>query len=172
MTAIPAAYVPREEHPMSGPLIISERSWHYRLYMWVAGLDEAEPKLPKTLCGYFWFVVLTPVAVFGWVLSKAVVTVVERVLGLGAVPATIILSALAASGLTAWGFLNASGLLFSLMMLGIIIGAAALFIVGLILVFELLNRRKRPETTSGARLLLATVIAKKRRICPLIEVRP
>lgn len=53
---------------MSGPLVISTRSWHYRMIKFfcipwpgkwgTASEAEARKGMPKSLCGYFWYVVL------------------------------------------------------------------------------------------------------------------
>jgi hypothetical protein len=50
----------------------------------------------------------------------------------------------------------------------------AMVLVGVVVVFiaDRHTKKSTPDQTSAARLVFATLKAKKRKVCPLIEVRP
>ena len=131
---------------------ISSRSWHYRLLKW-AQHDSVE--MPKTLCGYFWTVVLILVGP---------VLVVLGVLALIALYVGAILES--------WWWMIVGPLLVAV---GLVV--AVLVLVLAVLVGEILSNlyhglRPNQESKghSTARLIGEFIGAKKRRICPLIEV--
>lgn len=159
----------------STPLVVSRDSWHYRLLR----IAYTENELPKTLCGYFWMVVLAPIAILGGFIlyvvehlaKGTVIPLLKRIISWGPIATAIIFSAVTSSVLTAWGLLDWKFLAIAAAFVGgVLIAMIVIRIVG-IAIADHREKKVRPETTSTARLLLAAMKAKKRKICPLIEVR-
>ena len=164
------------------PLVVSRRSWHYRLYhRWREELGA--PGEPKDLCRYFWSVVISaPTLVCIWAgrLVAAIVAPVARVTHLTR-PAKwvgrhfdILWLSVVASAL---GYVLVVALLRDWENAPIVIGIAIGVIVGIFIAVAALavfldwrSAKRRPGSTSTVRLVAAFVAAKKRRICPLIKI--
>lgn len=126
---------------------VKTSSWHYRL--WRAGRESSRSQ-PRDLCRYFWHLflvkILLPLALVGFAL-----------LGLGALALAI------------WGNPAETG---------IIIGGLALIVI-VVLAVALAGRKysqrpmkskKKVEVEKEPSVLLQYLSARKRKLCPLIEV--
>lgn len=136
---------------------VKRTSWHY--WLWKFGRNEKSE--PKDLCRYFWHIVLIklalPLAIVGFVL-----------LGIGALM-WVIYGHPVFTGIVILGALLVAGLL-----------------IGLVFLIERLNERKAYKRAEARRnpqpprepgptrvwfgLLRQYLAARKRKICPLIEV--
>ena len=164
------------------PLVVSRRSWHYRLYhRWREELGA--PGEPKDLCRYFWSVVISaPTLVCIWAgrLVAAIVAPVARVTHLTR-PAKWVgrhFAILWLSGVgIALGYVIIVALLHdwakTLIAIVVTIGAIVTIIIAVAALAVFLDWRsakRRPGSTSTVRLAAAFISAKKRRICPLIKI--
>lgn len=131
-------------------LTVDTRSWHYRLIKW-ARIDP----IPKNLCSYFWVIVgifavpLMMLASFGVLVAVYISLIIDW---------------------TWWALLGP--LVLVVMMAAVVVLCVTLgIIIGSI---HWMYRRWRPRAEVGAStlgLVKAYVSARKRKICPLIEVK-
>jgi hypothetical protein len=121
---------------------VSERSWHLRY----ARLFKGEDYIPRDLCGYFWTVML-------WLAFPAVMLGTVGV-SLWAVGSEVYRHP------TEWAVIAGCSVILT-----------ALFF-GVCFAYQSVTRavRRRQHTAGAPSLLAEYVKAKKRRLCPLIEV--
>jgi hypothetical protein len=131
-------------------LKVRKSSWHYKLWR----LGRSRPDEPKDLCRYFWHLVLFKIAFPAFFGSLAL-------FGIGSVLWIV------------WGHPLESGLI----VLGSIVVAAALFGIALLvrrayrrLQMRSLKRKMSLAPPKEPSLVWVMVKARKRQMCPLIEV--
>jgi len=124
---------------------ISTTSWHYRLWLWG---QEDKSKQPTNLCSYFWMLVLL------------LVSPVALLVALIALPIAVILIALD----NPWKLLIFPAMLLTGFVLAVLTGSA-------MLAYEKWGPKPSTEVRSTLGLIRSFVVAKKTRVCPLIEVR-
>ncbi len=154
---------------MTDKLVISEQSWHYRLLRRAAGSDMR----PKTLCGYFWSVVIAPFVIVADFVGKWTLGLVsrtaDRVFGRKVgfwIPMLI--------GVAVIAFLTYQNPLVMGIAVGVVV-AIAFGIIGTVLIFDWWGSRRPdsdPDVTSTWHLMWTAVKSKKRKVCPLIEIKP
>lgn len=157
-------------------LRVSATSWHYRLYKWTQRYGNWPNSEPKSLCSYFWSIVLTPLFIYSATFRKVVESVLFRpFVWLGRLNQTaliIVVTAVITTVIVCWGFLWPHKLLIAaIVVVGIIVAGVLLLLIALGIA-ELSDRRKSGsdlEPITG-QLIFEFVRAKKRRVCPLIEV--
>jgi len=164
-------------------MVVREDSWHYRLWNTGYGLQakiagEPKPRMPRSLCPYFWSFVYIPFSLYGAIILRLLKVLMVKpmrwLIGFGSTVAAVVGASIVASGLTAWGLLAPFSLAMSA--LAVVIFVVALAVVCVVLVFISDRRRKiGPDGMPVPRepsLLVSFVKAKKQRVCPLIEYRP
>lgn len=131
-------------------MIISSRSWHYRLWKFGRESQWAEP---RDLCRYFWHIFLIKLLAPGLVVALAIAGLVALILVIWNNPvATVVV------------------LMFLALAIALIVG------IILLIRWRIRENRKRPpkpepEEEPEPSVLFEFLKARKQKLCPLIEVK-
>lgn len=160
---------------MSDRLIVSERSWHYKLFLLPFKIVGTPAKPPKTLCGYFWGTLygvwMTP---WLFLFKYLMLTPLKKIHDLGEVQLAVVLAAFCSAAVTSFLWLD---WVRTLEIAGGIVGGLA-FLLGVFVVSiwlkERWDDRHEPKVIveKDPNLIWEFLKAKKRRVCPLIEYKP
>ena len=139
-------------------LKISDSSWHYRFYVKLWELP------PKSLCGYFWGLVFGIIFLPFWLLLAATQKFrwVRRLLF--AVFIAWAIFVLIAAVIDSW---------WNLLIIPVGLAVLAAIVIGVLVSIVVIQERRgsKPATDPGlSGVTWEYVKAKKRRVCPLIEV--
>lgn len=156
-------------------LVVSDRSWHYRIYATPARIIGEPAPDPQSLCGYFWTVVVSVFAIPFLFLGFFVL--VKPVKWIGAkreVVVAVLSTAIITASLTTFLWLD---WLRTLEVMGIVAGCVVGFVILCVIVSlsaEGWRTRHPPkpkvETAKTTRLFWEMLKVKKQRVCPPLEV--
>lgn len=134
----------------SGMMLISSKNWHYRWYRWFWHRKDQPPPEPKSLCTYFWKVMLA------LVLQSLQVIVALSMLALVLIFMVVILIEVP------WGLLAFP-----------IAATLAGIVWGIVRLVKHRSRKavKPPEPSKPPSLLHSYFKAKKAKVCPRIEMK-